>query len=300
MDATGSQPGNHVDEGHEYLNAVGGTTNDEPASRPGIVVLSPRVPLSGPARLPTSPSSYDDDNNEDNDTSNNEVLVIEEQTPPASLHADSDGGAGSTDSIASYSAMFSAESREQPTNTRLDQSLHPDQRGKHESAAVQGKNANREERFMDSPQTIEPGAKTLTDTGSEDSLDDQNQKTRNQAEEHLDEHSADTIQNVSRPKDCFKSLDRSSQEDRPVLLKKDSFAMWVAKWATNTLWPPSNGSQRIWYFCVSSSCDYYSNVTDKYLVIPRVAASTLISMSRSLSLVAWRANGEPYPRALKR
>lgn len=133
---------------------------------------------------------------------------------------------------------------------RLHQFLHPDHEDKGESTAVQGTNSNQEARVLDAPRPIEPG---LTDTGTDDSLECQHQGTRDQVEEHLDEHRADGMQNVSMSEDLHASLHSSPQiEGRPMLMERNSLATWIAKWVTDTLWPPSKGSQRIWYFCVSN------------------------------------------------
>lgn len=133
---------------------------------------------------------------------------------------------------------------------RLYQFLHPGHEDRGESAAVQGKNSNQQDHVLGVLRAIELGS---TDIGTDDSLECQHQGTRDRAEEHLDEHRADGIQNVSLPKDLHASLDSSPQiEGRPMLMERDSLATWLAKWVTDTLWPPLKGSQRIWYFCVSS------------------------------------------------
>lgn len=137
---------------------------------------------------------------------------------------------------------------------RLHQFLHPDHGDRDESVEVQSSNPGQEEYVMDATRGGEPGAKNLTDTSIEDSLAAQKEGTRDQPEARLNEHRADEMRIASRHKDHYGSLDGSSQiEDRPMLLKRDSLATWASKWVTDTLWPPSKGTKRIWYFCVSIS-----------------------------------------------
>lgn len=99
-----------------------------------------------------------------------------------------------------------------------------------------------------------PGAKTLTDTSTEHLLENQNQGMKDQAEERLTAQDADDIRKSLRLEDAEESLASSSQiQDYRMPRERDSVATWVAKWLTDTLWPPSNGYKRIWYFCVSGS-----------------------------------------------
>lgn len=149
---------------------------------------------------------------------------------------------------------------------RLHRFLHPDHGKEDKSADVQAAHHDRKEHRMDAPRTVEPGAKTFTDTGTEHSLDDQNEWTRNQADERLSEHKGnfqESLPGSSRMQGCRMPWER------------DSFSTWVAKWVTDILWPPSNGYQRMWYFCVSESCWYcFQHVPYKLFAIPRDAAST--------------------------
>lgn len=114
---------------------------------------------------------------------------------------------------------------------RLRQFLHPDQGKEHGSAEARDAHHDR----------------------AENPDDDQIEGTRNRAEEYLAERRADDTWSEATPENFQEPSARSSQvSGRRMPWERDSFATWVTKWVTDTLWPPSKGSQRIWYLCVSS------------------------------------------------
>lgn len=137
---------------------------------------------------------------------------------------------------------------------RLHHFLHPGHGKGHESTDLQGADHERREHPMDASSVVVPGAMAWTKTGTEHSVADQSEGTRNQAEESLTEHKADEVRNISRSDNFKKLLASSSQiRGRRMPWERESFGTWVGKWVTDTLWPPSKDSQRVWYFCVSSS-----------------------------------------------
>lgn len=121
MDATNSRPGEHADKDS---NEVRETASDQPVSKTKVPLLPP---ISSLPKLVGSPqyssSFYDDDDNDDDsldEENDSEVEVTEEVTPPSSPRMELGGGArlsvGYANSKASYSTMFSKESREQSTD----------------------------------------------------------------------------------------------------------------------------------------------------------------------------------------
>lgn len=116
-----SQPGDHADERHEDFDELGGMTFDWSSFRPTTPITTLIDPEASP---PDSYHSIDfgDPWGDDQDDVNHDdkVVVVEEHTQPASLYAEFDGGAEfsieHTDSNASYSAIFSEESGELPTD----------------------------------------------------------------------------------------------------------------------------------------------------------------------------------------
>lgn len=137
---------------------------------------------------------------------------------------------------------------------RLDQFLHPKLRKEHETADVQGAHYDRKENHMGASRAVEPVAKTLNDTGTRNPSENQSQGMRNQDQASYTKHRTGDIWNDSRPGDVQEFSSSSSQiQARRMPWERDSFATWVAKLVTDTMWPPANGSQRIWYLCVSSS-----------------------------------------------
>lgn len=135
---------------------------------------------------------------------------------------------------------------------RLRQFLHPNDGMKHGSAEVQGAYHSGEEHLIDASRAVEPGAMPSTDTDTEHPLDNQREGTTSQAEGWLAEHRADHTRNESRSEVTQEPFPGSSQtQGLRMPWERDVFTTWVAKWVTDTFWPPSQGSQRIWYLCVS-------------------------------------------------
>lgn len=64
---------------------------------------------------------------------------------------------------------------------------------------------------------------------------------------------------------------------RDVYLERDSALVWFKKAFTDAIWPTIDGSQRIWYQCVSALILKRGTSTDTVLVIRRAAESTPIS-----------------------
>lgn len=132
----------------------------------------------------------------------------------------------------------------------------------HESNDVQGSNYYRGEHPVDAFHAVVPAAMALTKNSTEHSVDSQLEGTRSQAEECLAEDRADESQNVSRSDDSQKPLASCPQiRGRRMPWERESIGTWVAKWVTDTLWPPSKDTQRIWYFCVSSSLIMSTNMS---------------------------------------
>lgn len=146
-DTARSQPGDHADEELENFDGVKGTNFDLFDGIEGnnlTLTGYRRSPTSFPdsptyASFPNSPryarsSFYSADDDQDDVNHDEEVVVVEEHTQPASRYAEFDDSTEffmeHTDSNASYSAIFSEESREQPTDpTSWLDSLSEDQAG---------------------------------------------------------------------------------------------------------------------------------------------------------------------------
>lgn len=137
---------------------------------------------------------------------------------------------------------------------RLHQFLHPVHEKEHHLPKLRGAQCDQEPHNMDIPREFEPEANSFVETGKEHSLGDQEEDRRAQRPGNTRNNA-----NVVDSGQPLASLPHI--ESRRMPWERDSFATWVAKWATDTLWPPSNGSKRIWYFCVSSSFEYCSKIS---------------------------------------
>lgn len=132
----------------------------------------------------------------------------------------------------------------------------------HESNELQGSNYYRGEHPVDAFHEVLPAAMALNKNSTGHSVDGQLEGTRSQAEECFTEDRADEVRNVSRSDGSHKPLASYPQiRGRHMPWERESFGTWVAKWMTDTLWPPSKDSQRIWYFCVSSSLILSTNMS---------------------------------------
>lgn len=140
-DTARSQLGDHADEELEDFDRVEGTNFDlfDAVEGTDFDLLGYRRKTSF-SSFPSSPrysgSSVHgaDDDDQDDVNHDDEVVVVEEHMQPASRFAEFDGSAEffmeHADSNASYSAIFSEESREQPTDpTSWLDSLSEDQTG---------------------------------------------------------------------------------------------------------------------------------------------------------------------------
>lgn len=132
---------------------------------------------------------------------------------------------------------------------RLHQFLHPIHEMEHHPPELRGAQCDQEPHRMDVPREFEPGAENFVETGKEHSLGDQKEDRGAQrpGKSRINSNFVDSGQPLAR---------LSHIEDRRMPWDRGSFATWVAKWATDKLWPPSNGSKRIWYLCVSKSFEY--------------------------------------------
>lgn len=134
---------------------------------------------------------------------------------------------------------------------RLHQFLHPVHEKEHHPPKLRGAQCDQEPHHMHMPGESEPEANNFVETGKEHSLGDQKENSGAQR--------PGKTRNNSNFVDSDQPLARFSNiAGRRMPWERDSFATWVAKWATDTLWPPSNGSKRIWYFCVSISFGCFS------------------------------------------
>lgn len=132
---------------------------------------------------------------------------------------------------------------------RLHQFLHPVHEKEHHPPKLRGAQCDQEPHRMDVSREFEPQDNSSVETGKEHSLSEQKEDRRDQRPEKT--------RNSSIFVDSSRQLASLSHiEGRRMPWERDSFATWVTKWATDTLWPPSNGSKRMWYFCVSSSFEY--------------------------------------------
>lgn len=132
---------------------------------------------------------------------------------------------------------------------RLHQFLHPVHEQEHHPPELRSAQCDQESHRMDVSEEFEPETNDFVETGKQHSLGDQKENKRAQR--------PGKSQNDSIVVDSGQLLARFSRfEGRRMPWDRDSFATWVAKWATDTLWPPSNGYKRIWYLCVSRSFEY--------------------------------------------
>lgn len=136
---------------------------------------------------------------------------------------------------------------------RLHQFLHPIHDRVNHPSKLGGAQCDQEVHRMDVSRELEPEANIFVETGKEHSLGDQKENRRAQRPGKTRNNS--TFVNSGQPLANFSHI-----EGRRMPWERDSFATWVAKWATDTLWPPSNGSKRMWYFCVSSSFECCSKI----------------------------------------
>ncbi|KAG6362806.1 hypothetical protein INS49_007900 [Diaporthe citri] len=265
---------------------------DEPVS----MTMTPFLPPVGYSRR-----FYGNDGKKDD-----EVMVFEEHTLPANLYADSEGGAGfsveHTDSNSSYFAMFSGESSQQPTDPSSWLDSSSADRAGMRSDPVDATFSGTKEEF-DIDREVEECSRSISSITDSIGTTGMNMNrpmskahipveksiswtTRIQAEERFNEHRPHENRDISRPEDVQESLGNSSQiEGRRMFWNRDSFPTWVAKWVTDTLWPPSNGCQRVWYFC---GCGQHTYIDVKELE-PGSVESEWRSISES-SAIARRAH----------
>lgn len=135
---------------------------------------------------------------------------------------------------------------------RLHQFLHPDRGKTDELAKAQDAYRDRDEDPMEMSTAFHTGPINTCAERSLDDDDDEQDGKRNQ--KCIVEHKTDDNPHGSRSQNAYESFPRPSQgQILRMPWETDSFATWVTKWVTDTVWPPSEGSQGMWYLCVSSS-----------------------------------------------
>lgn len=134
---------------------------------------------------------------------------------------------------------------------RLHQFLHPDYQSDTKSRSGQEVEYGPETNRGGEPMALDPGDRLWIYSDADHPLDDHQQETRSQAEDHPAEPKVET-RNESSSKYTQEHLAPSLKTpDHRLPWERDSLTTWVTKVVTDILWPPSKGFQRIWYLCVS-------------------------------------------------
>lgn len=131
---------------------------------------------------------------------------------------------------------------------RLHRFLHPEQKKEDESTGAQGTKSRPADDHGDESREIERGGQPLLSADMDHPFDDHVSETRIRVDD--EDYPAEE---KSRLGDSQRPPPRPiPAPDHLMPRQRDSLAIWVKKRVTDTLWPPSKGSQRVWYHCVST------------------------------------------------